>query len=107
MSQRHCLPNRDMAYDVTAALSTEQRHGVRRHSGIVYRTETWRTMSQRHCLPNRDMAYVVTATLSTEQRHGVRRHSDIVDRTGRKEGNVLFNDAPTHFIYGYMASDIW
>ena len=22
-----------------------------------------------------------------------------------KEGNVLFNDA--HFIYGYMASDIW
>ena len=23
----------------------------------------------------------------------------------RKEGNVLFND--THFIYSYMASDIW
>ena len=26
---------------------------------------------------------------------------------GRKEGNVLFNDALTHFIYGYMVSDIW
>ena len=26
----------------------------------------------------------------------------------RKEGNVLFNDAhSTHFIYSYMASDIW
>ena len=23
------------------------------------------------------------------------------------ERNVLFNDASTHFIYGYMASDIW
>ena len=26
-------------------------------------------------------------------------------KEGRKEGNVLFN--ATHFIYGYMASDIW
>ena len=24
-----------------------------------------------------------------------------------KEGNVLFNDASTHFIYCYMASVIW
>ena len=24
-----------------------------------------------------------------------------------RKGNVLFNDASTHFIYGYMASDIW
>ena len=24
-----------------------------------------------------------------------------------KEGSILFNDASTHFIYGYMASDIW
>ena len=24
---------------------------------------------------------------------------------GMKEGNVLFSDAPQHFIYGYMASD--
>ena len=61
--------------------------------------------------------------------------SQTVKRNGRKEGNVLFNDAlntfylrlygvghmvkegmkemfyltthSTHFIYGYMASDIW
>ena len=26
---------------------------------------------------------------------------------GRKEGNVLFNDALNTFIYGYMASDVW
>ena len=26
---------------------------------------------------------------------------------GRKEGNVLFNDALDTFSYGYMASDIW
>ena len=26
---------------------------------------------------------------------------------GRKEGNVLFKMHSTHFIYGYMASDIW
>ena len=26
---------------------------------------------------------------------------------GRKERNVLFNDALKTFIYGYMASDIW
>ena len=24
---------------------------------------------------------------------------------GRKEGNVLFNDDSTHFVYGYMASE--
>ena len=24
-----------------------------------------------------------------------------------KEGNTLFNNALTHFIYGYMVSDIW
>ena len=30
-----------------------------------------------------------------------------IQRTGRKEGNVLFNDDSTHFIYGYIASDIW
>ena len=27
--------------------------------------------------------------------------------TGRKEGNVLLTTHSTHFIYGYMASDIW
>ena len=26
---------------------------------------------------------------------------------GRKEGNVLFTTHSTHFIYGYMVSDIW
>ena len=26
---------------------------------------------------------------------------------GRKEGNVLFKIHSTHFIYGYMVSDIW
>ena len=25
----------------------------------------------------------------------------------RNEGNVLFNDALKHFVYGYMALDIW
>ena len=29
------------------------------------------------------------------------------DNSERKEGNVLFNNALTHFIYGYMVSDIW
>ena len=28
-------------------------------------------------------------------------------KEGRKEGNVLFNDALNTFFYGYMASDIW
>ena len=29
-------------------------------------------------------------------------------KEGRKEGNVLFNDALNTFLfYGYMASDIW
>ena len=56
-----------------------------------------------------------------------RANSKQITEKGRKEGNVLFNDAlntfylqlygrkemfclmmhSTHFIYGYMASDIW
>ena len=28
-------------------------------------------------------------------------------KEGRKEENVLFNDALKHFIYGYMALDLW
>ena len=27
------------------------------------------------------------------------------DHSGRKDGNVLFNDI--HLVYGYMASDVW
>ena len=27
-------------------------------------------------------------------------------KKGRKEGNVLFNDSSTHFVYGYMAWDV-
>ena len=33
--------------------------------------------------------------------------NEIVSGVGRKEGNVLFNDALNTYIYGYMASDIW
>ena len=32
---------------------------------------------------------------------------DVIVIFGRKEGNVLFNDALNTFIYGYMASNIW
>ena len=31
----------------------------------------------------------------------------VVHLEGRKEGNILFNQHSTHFIYGYMASDMW
>ena len=33
--------------------------------------------------------------------------NEIVSGVGRKEGNVLFNDALNTYIYGYMASDLW
>ena len=39
--------------------------------------------------------------------HGASSHSITENSLSVKEGNVLLTTHSTHFIYSYMASDIW